>query len=58
MKSDHRIPLQEFGYAVLPSWQPTPKLSGLARVAIIFGGVAVCWAAVIGFAVMIAAVRG
>lgn len=53
MKTDHRIPLQEFGYAVLPAWQPTPKLSGIASVAIIFGASVLGWAAVIGFVAML-----
>ena len=56
MKTDHRVPLQEFGYAVLPDWQPAPKLPAIVRVGLILAGSLVGWTVGVLFALAVRAV--
>lgn len=57
MKTDHRPPAREFGYAVLPDWQPPRRWPGWLRVLIILAGSLMAWAAILGLALAIGALN-
>ena len=59
MKTDHRLPLQDYRYAVLPDWQPAPRLPRLVRALVLLLASGIGWGLVLLLAVAVAAiVRG
>lgn len=52
MRTHHQPPVQDFPYAVVPDWQPTPWPRAI-RAAIYFTGCGLGWTAVIAFVLLI-----